>query len=122
MPNEPVFVQKGEPAPFAGDLLTPEQSAQLIVRVESCEERAAARLAHDLARQKIELGRKLALLKIDLDTARLRGDMYQQETERLDAWYRRPAIVAFVSAVLSATVVMGSAWVGSQLTVVEVSP
>ena len=61
-------VQKGEPAPFSGTLLTNEAAATLLAEIQLCSERASLEYELDLERQKSTCNLEKNLLEIRLDS------------------------------------------------------
>ena len=112
-PNDPKscvqVVTEGQPAPFAGMLLTPRRAAKLGVMAEGCQDRVdlATQREQELAQVKLqgaqqlrENDRQAAQLQIDLLNKRL-----AEQVETLPArWYERPAFVAVVSALATTAV------------------
>lgn len=103
-------LQKGEEAPFSGQLLSTELSLDLGLKADFCEEK----LKLELDFQKKTLG-----LDLNLERQLRENDRKAWEAERAllikrleeaqaGHWYEHPAFVATVTAVLTFLVVLGA--------------
>ena len=106
------YVEKGEPAPFAGDLYTIRESLLLDADLESCRTKAAAdiKAVSKHAAVDLEFAEVSAIVK--LESERARREIVERELEAVGAWYRAPVFVAIVAvaATLGAVTVVGYTW------------
>ena len=66
--KDAVTVQKGDPAPFSGTLLTNEAAATLLAEIQVCSERASLEYELELERQRSTCDLEKTLLEIRLDS------------------------------------------------------
>lgn len=108
--EEPIiFLEEGEPAPFAGDLFPPEKSIRLGIRLETCQERLILDLSHAKQIFEIELRRCEDRAAARLNAANQRAEVYKRELEAAQAWYRSPPFIAGVAVVATVATILATA-------------
>jgi len=101
-------LDRGQPAPFAGDLYPVEDSVRFALEIEGCAERAAAELDYAKALYQIEIERQAGLAKADAKADRQRLELIAAELVEARAWYRSPAFVATVAASVAIATLLAS--------------
>lgn len=103
---EPVPLRKGEPAPYDGQLLTPQRAATLVVKIEQAaqhHELEVKRLTR-LHEQELQLVEERHASRAA--SAEQRAELYAQALEAASVWYRSEAFW-FAMGTLAALVVTG---------------
>lgn len=104
---EAVSIQKGEPAPFTGTLLTNEAAATLLSEVSVCTERREFEVSFELEKASSVCELEKSLLQINLDSQKkMYENIIQSQDQQLDYILKtkNPAIskeAAFVIGVVS---------------------
>ena len=103
------YLEKGDPAPFSGDLFPPEKSARLGLRIEHCQQMAAADIAKATRIFEVELKAEKDKLKAMLETERMHREVLERRIDELSAWYRSPEFVAIVAVGGAVALIIGTA-------------
>lgn len=100
-------LKAGEPAPFAGQLLTTEAAVSLVVKLEQAEDRKAAELTHLIRLHEAELRYLKEQGDARVDAEKQRSDLWRTEAEAGRAWYREPRLWFIVGAVVGVALAAG---------------
>lgn len=105
----------GEPAPFAGELLTIPLALALGQAVDHCQQQAAIDLqdAHDTAAAEIQAERHERYL--EAEAGRAREEALKHALDDASPWYAAPPLVAAASALATAALLGLAAWGAGQL-------
>ena len=121
---EAVPIQKDEPAPFSGQLLTPQLAGELAAGVQVCLEKKAVELAHADRKCHLRVATETGACQIDVRAleAKIRvteAALKEARKQRDTPFWEEPMLVgsaAFVVGVLVATVaIYGSVWAVGEL-------
>jgi hypothetical protein len=99
-------LEKGTPAPYAGQLLTPDLAIELGVRASQCVARTQAEVDHAKALAGVQLGLCKQTAEVDAALHRDQLGLLHQELDAARAWYRSPEFVAAVAIVLTTAVLL----------------
>jgi len=105
-----VSLKVGEPAPFAGQLLTPTLAIDLGQKADSFDKRLSLELGYKTRTLQIELDLERRLRKIDLDAFQRSETLLLTRLEEAHyrPWYEHPAFVSVVTAAILSLVFYGS--------------
>lgn len=107
------MIDRGEPAPFTGHLITYRRAAELVVAHDNCQTMAGLRVAEEKAICRVRLARSDAD-KESLGEAHMRQlDALQRRIEASEGpapWWRRPSAVVMVGIVGVLTGVAGGVY------------
>lgn len=104
---------KGEPAPYAGHLITKQLSDELMD--DSCHEKRRSDQKAAAKELKNRVGEQKDLRKSDAETAAAREKLLQDELDRETAFYRDPAFVIPVTVVLTIGLVVATGFALGQV-------
>lgn len=119
-----VPLEKGEPAPFSGQLITPDLAADLAVGLERCEKRQELELKHAEMQCKLRVKGAQAVQDSQLRAANakikvLQAALEEARKQRERPFWEEPFFVAPVAVgatvVVTTAVVFGSVWAVGQL-------
>ena len=83
--QDAVPIEKGEPAPYSGTLLTNEAAASLLTQIQTCKDQAQVDLEYQLSRLQAECTLKESMLNLQLDSQQLRYDnIVGAQSQQLD--------------------------------------
>lgn len=94
-------INKGEPAPFDGDLYPIDVSIRFGLAVEHCLERSAAELDYQRKLTDIEIAKTQAIATASTDTDARRIQLLHAQLDEANAWYRSTPFVAAVTATIT---------------------
>lgn len=99
-------MERGDTAPYSGQLLTPTLAIGLGQKADSCEKRWKLKLEHDLSLVRIQLDLETQKHQIDVE---VRDQQIQLLTQRLkeataEPWYEHPAFVSAAAVVITVAV------------------
>ena len=109
--EEAVSIEKGDPAPFSGTLLTNEAAASLLAEIQICSERALIENNFELERQNATCDLEKSLLQIRIDSQKqMYENIINSQDQQLDYTLkvRNPKLsreLAFVIGVASGMVI-----------------
>ncbi len=106
---EVTFLDKGDIAPFAGDLYPVGDSIRIALEVEGCAERARIDLDHAREIHQIEIARVQSLAEAAAVADRERVRLLSAEIDANRGWYRSPPFVAAVAVVSTVAVLYTAA-------------
>lgn len=103
-------LQKGEEAPFSGQLLSTELSLDLGLKADFCEEKLKLELDFQKKTLGLDLNLERQLRENDRKAWEVERALLAKRLEEAQAghWYEHPAFVATVTAVLTFLVVLGA--------------
>ncbi len=106
-------LDKGEPAPFAGQLLTPSLAIDLALKADQCDARTAAEVEKQRGLGAVDLELCRELRASDQERHHQEMEAMQRETDRWKAvadipFYREPWFVATVTVVVIGGIVVGT--------------
>lgn len=104
---------KGEPAPFAGHLITKQLAVELMD--DSCHEKRKSDQKAAAKELENRVGEQKDLRKSDAETAAAREKLLQAELDRETAFYRDPAFVIPVTVVLAIGLVVATGYALGQV-------
>lgn len=99
-------INKGEPAPFTGDLFPVGDSIRYAMEIADCAERARLKIEHKDRLHSIQLTKVQALADAAVDAERQRADFAVRRLDEALVWYRSPTFVAVVSVATTIGLVM----------------
>lgn len=117
---EPVALEQGERAPFAGILMPLENAAKLGERVESCELRLSMGERLAIEKERLRESSSEAVLHLERSSCSDKQKLLQsaladaQEDARRE-WWEQPEVIGTIGALLGAGVVVGAVFLVGQL-------
>lgn len=91
-------IQSGDPAPFDGQVLTPDMAIFLGQSANACGERIAAEVARTSSTAKADRARDLAIVLADMRVVEVERDAYKRAASV--PLIEKPVVVATITAVV----------------------
>jgi len=104
--NKPAILAVGDPAPFAGVLLTQEHVIKLGQRAEGCAKKTAAAVMEITELSRIDLDHAARQLEAQKELAEQREELLSRHVDGAEVWYRQPLFVASMTAALTAAAIL----------------
>jgi hypothetical protein len=108
LPADIVYVKKGTPAPFSGQLLSQKDAAKLALKASECPELLDLEKQQQKALCAIDVEAKTKTLQLKLDLEKQRVNYLKLEVERVSPdWWERPEFIVPVTIILCLGVSVG---------------
>lgn len=92
-------INKGEPSPLTGQVLTSTLATELAQRAYGCTRTTEKALTNQARRIEIEVQAREAALQADLEAATKERDLYKDKAMSKVPWYEAPLFVAGTTVV-----------------------
>lgn len=99
-------MRKNEPAPFDCQCLKPETALAITTAAEQCPAKTAAEVTKAVQLVRVDIDLLERKRQLEARAAEIRIKLLEQELEAKRVWYESPVLVAAISSLLTATLIM----------------
>lgn len=119
-----VPLEKGDKAPFTGQLLSTDLAIELGMGLDNCKQKKKLEVAHEKATCKVKLEHEKAMRVLETGNLNdkvkiLQASLEESQKAAVRPWWDDPTLAAttgfMVGLVVSAAIVYGAVWAAGQL-------